>query len=117
MHRNVFAFIAVAAAIATPSLARGDEKHHEHSKPPQTAFGRPADPATAHRTIAVEMRDSYEFSPSEITVKVGEIVRFVAVNAGIETHEMVLGTMQDLRDHYEMMKQHRGMHHDEPHIA
>src|SRR5712692_3537381 len=117
MHRNAFAFIAVAAVIAMPSPAHGDEKHHDHSKPQEAAFGRPADPATAHRAIVVEMRDSYEFSPPEITVKVGEIVRFVAVNAGIETHEMVLGTMQDLREHYEMMKQHRGMHHDEPHMA
>jgi uncharacterized cupredoxin-like copper-binding protein len=117
MDRNVFAFIAVAAVIATPSVAHGDEKHHDHSKPQETAFGRPADAATAHTTIVVEMRDSYEFSPSEITVKVGEIVRFVAVNAGIETHEMVLGTMQDLREHYEVMKRRRGMHHDEPYMA
>ncbi len=117
MHRNAFAFIAVAAVIAALSPAHGDEKHHHHSKPQESAFGRPADAATARRTIVVEMRDSYEFSPSEITVKVGEILRFVAVNAGIETHEMVLGTMQDLRAHYEMMKQHRGMQHDEPHMA
>jgi len=37
------------------------------------------------------MRDSFEFSPSEITVKSGEIVRFVAVNTGEHAHEMVLG--------------------------
>jgi plastocyanin len=62
------------------------------------------------------MRD-FEFSPSEITVKAGEIVRFVVVNAAEHPHEMVLGTMKDLEEHNEMMKQQPGMHHDEPHMA
>src|SRR5207302_3766614 len=63
-----------------------------------------------------EIRD-FELSPSEITVKVGEIVRFVVVNTSEHVHEMVLGTMKELEDHNEMMKQHPGMHHDEPHMA
>ncbi len=114
----VFAFIAMAANVfvhgAEPHHA---EKGHDHSKAAETAFGRAADPARAQRTIVVEMRDSFEFSPSEITVKAGEIVRFVAVNAGKLMHEMILGTMKDLEDHKEMMKQRPGMHHDEPHMA
>ena len=114
----VFAFIAMAASV----LVHGAEPHHaekghDHSKVAETAFGRAADLAQAQRTIVVEMRDSFEFSPSEITVKAGEIVRFVAVNAGKLVHEMVLGTMKDLEEHKEMMKQHPGMHHDEPHMA
>src|SRR6266540_2428346 len=114
----VFTFIAMAAS----AFARGAEPHHvekghDHSKAAETAFGRAADPAKAHRTIVVEMRDSFEFSPSEITVKAGEIVRFVAVNAGKLVHEMVLGTMKDLEEHKETMKQHPDMHHDEPYMA
>ena len=62
------------------------------------------------------MRD-FEFSPPEITVKAGEIVRFVVTNAGKHPHEMVLGTMQDLKEHNEMMKQHPDMHDDAPHMA
>jgi hypothetical protein len=50
-------------------------------------------------------------------VKAGEIVRFVVENAAEHPHEMVLGTMKDLEEHNEMMKQHPGMHHDEPHMA
>jgi uncharacterized cupredoxin-like copper-binding protein len=110
----VFAFAAVAAS----AIAQEHERHHghDHSKAAGTAFGRAADPVKAQRTIVVEMRD-FEFSPSEITVKAGEIVRFVVTNAGKHPHEMVLGTMQDLKEHNEMMKQHPGMHHDEPHMA
>ncbi len=93
------------------------EKGHDHSKAEETAFGRAADPAKAQRTIVVEMRDSFEFSPSEITVKAGEVVRFVAVNTGEHVHEMVLGTMKDLTEHEESMKEHPGMPHHEPHMA
>src|SRR6185295_16120636 len=94
-----------------------DEKPHDagHAKPAtaahadraatkETTFGRAADPASALRTILVEMRDTYEFSPSQIDVRTGEIVRFVVVNAGRKMHEMVLGTMADLAAHNDQMK-------------
>src|SRR3989442_3609254 len=112
-----FAAFSAASAFAQHDHSHGGDKAHDHAHPKETAFGRAADPVKARRTIMVEMRDSNEFSPSEITVRQGEIVRFVAVNAGIEMHEMVLGTMQDLKDHAAMMKKQRDMHHDEPHIA
>ena len=111
MYRSVFVAIVLTAVVIANALA--DDKPHGHAHEDQhrshgdeTAFGRPADPAKARRTITVEMRDSNEFSPAEITVRQGDIVRFVAVNAGIEMHEMVLGTMQDLKAHAEMMEQH-----------
>ena len=120
MHRKllfVFSFAAFSAvAFAQHDHSHGD-KARDHADHQETAFGRAADPTKARRTIMVEMRDSNEFAPSEITVRQGEIVRFVAVNAGIEMHEMVLGTMQDLKDHAAMMKERRDMHHDEPHMA
>jgi uncharacterized cupredoxin-like copper-binding protein len=108
--------------MAANAFGHGDEPHpaekgHDHSKAEETAFGHAADPAKAQRTVVVEMRDSFEFSPSEITVKAGEIVRFVVVNAGEHVHEMVLGTMKDLEEHEETMKEHPGMQHDEPHMA
>src|SRR5437867_7263577 len=114
----LFAIFAMAAS----TWAHGAEPHHaekghDHSKAAETAFGRAADPVKSQRTIVVEMRDSFEFSPSEITVKAGEIVRFVAVNAGKHVHEMVLGTMKDLEEHKEAMKEHPSMQHDESHMA
>ena len=32
-------------------------------------------------------------------------------------HEIVLGTMKELKEHAELMKKHPGMEHDEPHTA
>ncbi len=122
MFGKLPAAFAVAAAIATntfghedkPSQTGGD---HDHSKAGDTVYGRPADPAAADRTTVVEMRDSFEFSPPEITVKLGETVRFIPTNAGKHEHEMVLGTMKELTEHYEAMKSNPGMRHDEPNMA
>src|SRR6188474_2824372 len=53
------------------------------------------------------------YSPAALTVKRGETVRFVVRNNGKLKHEMVLGTMQDLKVHAELMKKHPGMEHDD----
>src|SRR5262249_42989568 len=120
-HRIAAIAFVVATSIAGNAIAHGVEEHHKEnpagrSQARETAFGRTADPGAAQRTILVEMR-AYEFSPKEITVQVGEVVRFVVVNAGKQMHEMVLGTLKELEAHNEMMKKNPGMHHDEPHMA
>jgi uncharacterized cupredoxin-like copper-binding protein len=121
MHLK-FLLAAAFAIAAGAALAHDDEKHGDnHNAPPaakETAFGRAADPAKAQRTILVEMRDGYQFSPNSIAVQTGEIVRFVVVNAGRQVHEMVLGTRQELEAHNEIMRKNpQGMHHDEPGMA
>ncbi|HZE60208.1 MAG TPA: cupredoxin family protein [Burkholderiales bacterium] len=125
MHK-LFVF-AIAALIVAKTYAHDEEppkpasshEHsatgHEHRKSEETASGRPGDPTKVSRTITVQMRDPVEFSPAQIAVIAGETVRFVVVNAGKHEHEMVLGTMKELEEHHEMMKQHPGMHHEEPH--
>ena len=45
------------------------------------------------------------FTPGEIAVQAGETIRFVVHNAGRTTHEMVLGSDEDIRAHAEAMKQ------------
>jgi uncharacterized cupredoxin-like copper-binding protein len=63
------------------------------------------------------MSDAMRFSPAELVVKPGETVRFRLKNSGKVMHEMVLGTMQDLKEHAEMMQKHPGMEHDEPYMV
>jgi hypothetical protein len=46
-----------------------------------------------------------------------DVVRFVVTNKGKVMHEMVLGTMDDLKKHAEMMRKHPEIEHDEPHMA
>jgi uncharacterized cupredoxin-like copper-binding protein len=112
---------ACFVAAASQVLAHGEKPHGskgvDYSKAEETAFGRAADPRKAKRTIRVEMNDQMRFVPAELTVKRGEVVRFVPVNKGQVMHEMVLGTMDDLKQHAEMMRKHPEMEHDEPHMA
>jgi uncharacterized cupredoxin-like copper-binding protein len=117
---GLLAVAALAAALAVTGARAHSESHgsatFDEAKAEETAFGRAADPAKAGRTIRVAMADTMRFSPAQLTVKRGEAVRFVATNEGAVMHEMVLGTMQELRAHAEMMRKHPGMEHDEPHM-
>ncbi len=70
--------------------------------------------AAAQRTIPVTMDDTMRYAPSEITVKAGEKVRFVATNKGQLVHEMVIGTKKELEEHAQLMRKHAGMQHDHP---
>lgn len=81
-----------------------------------SVIGRPGDPAKVTRTVEVTMDDSLRFTPSEIPVKVGETIRFFVKNAGQITHEMVIGTMADLKAHAAEMQKISGMQHDEPNM-
>jgi uncharacterized cupredoxin-like copper-binding protein len=57
------------------------------------------------------MTDQMRFTPSQVSVKRGETVRFVVANKGAVMHEMVIGTMADLKQHAEHMKKHPAMKH------
>ena len=112
----------VAIAFAAGAVMAHDKKTHaakriDYSKAEQKPFGVAADPAKAKRTIRVDMSDEMRFTPAAITVKQGEVVRFVAHNKGKVLHEMVLGTMDELKEHAELMRKFPGMEHDEPHMA
>jgi uncharacterized cupredoxin-like copper-binding protein len=119
-------FVTGVAAVVSVALVHGTAYAHreaphvpkiDYSKAEDTPFGRAADPKKAKRTIRVDMSDDMRFKPAELTVKQGEVVRFVAANKGKVLHEMVLGTMDDLKKHAEMMSKHPEMEHDEPHMA
>lgn len=121
MKTPIVAVLGTAFVLASSSAFAHGEKHQaskiDYSKVEETPFGRAADPKKAARTITVAMSDEMRFTPAEITVKKGEIVRFAVKNNGKVMHEMVLGTMKDLQEHAELMKKHPGMEHDEPHMA
>ena len=112
---------AIGIALAPAALAHGDKPHAapkiDYSKVEPTAFGVAADPRKAKRTIRVEMRDTMRFLPAELTVRQGDVVRFVVRNDGKILHEMVLGTREELDKHAELMKKFPGMEHDEPHMT
>ena len=110
------AAIMFAATLAAAHTGGQAPPKIDYSKAEEKPFGKAADPKRAARTIRVDMADTMRFTPAAITVRRGDTVRFVAKNSGKVMHEMDLGTMQELREHAELMKKHPGMEHDEPHM-
>ena len=76
-------------------------------------FGEAVPAKQASREIRVGMRDAMRFSPAEIALKRGESVRFVVHNSGKVMHEMVLGTIEQLKAHAEVMRRHPHMQHED----
>jgi uncharacterized cupredoxin-like copper-binding protein len=108
-----------SAAFVAPAIAHGDGAHAGKPNLAQVdkPFGRTGDPKRITRTIRISGDDTMRFTPSKIDVKQGETIRFELRNTGRVMHEMVLGTLEDLKEHAEWMKKHPGMEHDEPYMA
>ena len=52
------------------------------------------------------------FTPSNVSVKKGETIRFIIKNSGAVPHEFSLGTEKELKEHYEVMKKFPNMEHE-----
>jgi uncharacterized cupredoxin-like copper-binding protein len=115
------AALALSTLVAGGAFAHGDEEHaarkFEASKVEPTAFGQEGNPKKVARTIKVDMRDDMRFTPSDVTVKRGETVRFVVHNDGRVLHEMVLGTSEALARHAQLMKKFPEMEHADANMA
>ena len=79
----------------------------------EAAAGRPGDAANVSRTILVAMEDSMRFTPDQLNFKAGETVRFAVTNNGKIRHEMVIGSVDELKEHAEMMRTDPTMQHAE----
>ena len=111
---RTIALVALTAAAATGAWANGN---HAGGHDASEAIGKPGVATNATRTIHVDMTDNMRFSPSNISVKQGETVRFVIKNSGQVKHELVLGTEKELKEHYEVMKKNPEMEHDDPNMV
>jgi uncharacterized cupredoxin-like copper-binding protein len=123
MKKRSMLFAALLAA-SPAALPHGDAAHakkapRKSAAQPveERAFGRPGDPKKVTRMVRIQGTDDMRYTPAAITVKRGETVRFVVKNAGKILHETVLGTMAELKEHYELMKTFPDMEHDEPHMV
>lgn len=85
----------------------------QHDHEAEADAGRPGDPASVSRTIEVSMNDTMRFDPAEMKFRAGDTVRFVVRNEGRIRHEMVIGSVDELKEHAEMMRKMPGMQHAE----
>lgn len=122
MMYKLFGVLAFTLAASNLAWSHGDTPHKAKTEKKtisteEKAFGREGDPKKVGRTVKIDMADTMRYSPSAITVKAGETVRFEAKNSGKVMHEIVLGTMHELKEHAELMRKHPGMEHEEPYMA
>jgi len=110
--------IAVSLVSATGARAHDDKPHvkkeERQADGHAAALGKPGDPGKVTRSVEVEMNDTMRFKPDSIRVKRGETIRFVVRNAGKVKHEMVLGTIKELKEHAELMRKFPEMEHADP---
>jgi len=99
-------------AIALAHFASGAGAHGDEHR--DAAYGRPGDPAKVSRTVAIDMSDAMRFTPSLITAKKGETIRFALANSGKVRHEMVLGSSRELKEHAALMRKFPEMEHTDP---
>jgi uncharacterized cupredoxin-like copper-binding protein len=115
----VCAAVVFLAFVGVPG--RADESHHGHdhrsAEGNASTIGMPGNPRDVTRSIEVEMSDAMRFKPDSISVKRGETIRFIVRNTGNLEHEMVLGTIDELKEHAEMMRKSPEMEHDDPNMV
>lgn len=115
------AFIIAAAAGSAANAHEGDDHAkevagHAHGAG-ASVLGEPGKAGDVSRTVEVDMLDTMRFRPAMIEVKQGETIHFVVKNTGKVKHEMVLGTPQELKEHYAMMMKMPDMVHHEPNMV
>lgn len=110
---NVLALLSI---IVFSSIA-GASGEHAGGHGSTDAIGRAGNPDNVTSTITIDMSDAMRFTPSTITVKQGETIRFIVSNSGKIPHEMVLGMEKELEEHYEAMKKHPEMEHSDDNMV
>jgi len=90
----IFLPLAVALSVSVSGLAAPAHAAAGHGY----EFGAPGKPASATRSIEVNLADNY-YEPDAISVKQGETVRFVLKNSGEFLHEFSIDTLAAHTEH------------------
>ena len=113
--KKLFLASAVALTLVLGLISTGAfaDAKHAHEKE-EAAAGKPGDLKKVSRSIRVSMSDNMRFTPSRINVKRGETIKFMVKNIGKIKHEIVIGSMAELKEHAELMRKFPDMEHAEP---
>jgi uncharacterized cupredoxin-like copper-binding protein len=118
---HFLSMVFLISLLAVQSVwAHGDAQHNSKAAPVQKEqkdWGIAGDAKMAKRSIAVSMGDDMRFTPSKVTVKLGETVKFNIKNKGKLLHEFVIGTKKELDEHAALMLKFPNMEHSEPYMA
>jgi uncharacterized cupredoxin-like copper-binding protein len=99
---------------ARPTAASAQKNRKAAAEQP---YGREGDPRKVERTIRIDMSDAMRYFPDQVRVKRGATIRFSLRNNGESPHEMVIGTMDELKQHAELIRMHGEMPRDAANVA
>jgi uncharacterized cupredoxin-like copper-binding protein len=100
--------VLITALVSASGLVIAHDDDHT------STLGKPGDAKKISRTVDVTMSDAMSFSPSSIAAKKGETIRFILKNEGKLKHEMVLGTIAEVKELAALMVKFPQMEHSEP---
>lgn len=111
--------LVIAVTASTLAFAHGDNQHEDDMDfdPISTEFGSYKPGLAPSQEIEISMGDTMRFSPDNLDIKAGDVVRFVVKNEGELQHEFVLGTKDSLAEHAQMMLKFPNMEHEEAYMA
>lgn len=106
------------AAVTAPTASAPDEpgdqapatdEHNDETADDHAsdvfAFGEPADPAVADRTVQVRGTDQMTFEPATVEVRADETITFEVTNVGQIPHDFTLGDEQAQQEHAREMEE------------
>lgn len=78
-----------------------------------SSVGMPANGAKPDKVVHVILNDDKTITfKKDVKIEPNDVVQFVVMNAGSESHEFSIGSMKELQSHRKMMAAMAGMEHD-----
>lgn len=115
--KKSIAMLILATVFSSQAFAMDDHSAHNHathSHSMASTVGKPSDASLANKTIKLDLLDSMRFEfHNTMSIKEGDIVRFVVTNKGVIDHEFSIGSEKEQKAHLEMMKQMPNMVHSD----
>jgi len=112
--------LSVLLALYSYSYAHGEKQHESEPETfdaVTTEFGRYTPELEPSQSIDISMADTMRFTPSDLKINKGDVVKFVVSNDGALLHEFVLGTAPSLIEHAALMVKFPNMEHEEAYMA
>jgi uncharacterized cupredoxin-like copper-binding protein len=106
----------VLSLITSVAFSGGNHAHkhdHGHGGNNSSVVGKPGDLKNVSRTIKLQMTYKH-FKPSRINVKKGETIKFVLKNVSEKEHEIMIGTIEELKEHAKTMRKNPDWVHVDP---
>lgn len=110
-----FKLLAIADKEVKTVPQSGTERTDGHIH--DRAIGRPGDSSKVNKIVAMTVNDATHFKPSKVIVKSGDAVMFKIKNIGDFSHEMVIGSISELRAHAALMQKEPAMDHVQSNVV